>query len=141
MENIEDKIIEACKINKTMLQACKDVGIPFSIFKRKAEKLGVYKPNQGAKGTFKPIKKLKDIFEGRTNMKSTGLKVRLIREGYKEEKCEECGLVDWNNKPITLELDHKNGDTSDNRLKNLRILCPNCHSQTETFRRKKSSLM
>lgn len=62
------------------------------------------------------------------------LKARLIREGLKENRCEECGVVDWQDKPLTLELDHINGLRDDNRLLNLRLLCPNCHSQTENFR-------
>jgi len=49
-------------------------------------------------------------------------------------ECSECGIVEWNGNPITLELDHINGDNRDNRVKNLRLLCPNCHSQTDTFR-------
>ncbi len=46
----------------------------------------------------------------------------------------ECGQgADWNGKPLTLSIDHRNGDHTDDRLVNLRFLCPNCHSQTETF--------
>lgn len=48
--------------------------------------------------------------------------------------CNECGIKDvWNNKKLSLQLDHVNGDGNDNRLENLRFLCPNCHSQTENF--------
>jgi hypothetical protein len=62
---------------------------------------------------------------------------RLLKKGW-EFKCNECGLEDeWNGKPITLQLDHINGDSCDNRYENLRFLCPNCHSQTETFGNKK----
>lgn len=52
----------------------------------------------------------------------------LIREGVKEEKCECCGLTEWNGCSIPLELHHKNFNHYDNRLENLIILCPNCHS-------------
>lgn len=50
------------------------------------------------------------------------------------EKCNECGLTTWMGKKLTLELDHIDGDSSNNELSNLRLLCPNCHSQTKTFR-------
>ena len=48
-------------------------------------------------------------------------------------KCERCGLSDWKNKPITLQLHHIDGDRKNNDLNNLEILCPNCHSQTDNF--------
>lgn len=66
-----------------------------------------------------------------TNM--TKLKSRVMDAGLLENKCSCCGLTDWLGKPIVLQLDHINGDNRDNRLENLRLLCPNCHSQTETF--------
>jgi hypothetical protein len=61
------------------------------------------------------------------------LKRRLIAAGLKEACCEECGLEAWRGRPLALELHHRNGVRDDNRLDNLAILCPNCHSQTETF--------
>lgn len=57
-----------------------------------------------------------------------------IKGNYIDYKCSECGLEgDWNGKELKLQLDHINGDNKDNRIENLRWLCPNCHSQTETF--------
>lgn len=64
------------------------------------------------------------------------LKKRLIRENILSYKCDTCKLDSWNRKFITLELDHINGINNDNRLSNLRLLCPNCHSQTQNFRGK-----
>jgi hypothetical protein len=48
-------------------------------------------------------------------------------------KCEVCGITQHNGKPITFQIDHINGDRNDNRFENLKIICPNCHSQTETY--------
>ena len=64
---------------------------------------------------------------------SSDVRRRLIAAGLKEARCEGCGLDEWQGKPLPLELDHINGDHTNNRLENLRILCGNCHSQTETW--------
>lgn len=62
------------------------------------------------------------------------VKGRIFKDQIIEYKCYECKITDWNNKPITLELDHINGVNNDHRLENLRFLCPNCHSQTDTYK-------
>jgi Zn finger protein HypA/HybF involved in hydrogenase expression len=61
------------------------------------------------------------------------LKKRLVKEKILEYKCYECKLTEWRDKPISLQLEHKNGNNTDNRVDNLTLLCPNCHSQTKTF--------
>lgn len=59
---------------------------------------------------------------------------RLIKDSLMPYNCANCGLSpEWDNKPLSLVLDHINGVPNDNRLENLRFLCPNCNSQTETF--------
>lgn len=57
----------------------------------------------------------------------------IYRYGY---SCQECGIYEWNNSPITLEIEHINGNSEDNSPDNLTLLCPNCHSQTPTYRAK-----
>jgi 5-methylcytosine-specific restriction endonuclease McrA len=61
------------------------------------------------------------------------VKGRLLRSGLKVARCEECGIERWRERPLSLELHHVNGDGRDNRLENLRLLCPNCHSQTANW--------
>lgn len=57
----------------------------------------------------------------------------IIKNNLLPYKCAICGAVEWNGKTLSLELDHINGINNDNRLENLRFLCPNCHSQTTTY--------
>ncbi|MGH2877713.1 MAG: HNH endonuclease [Solirubrobacteraceae bacterium] len=91
-----------------------------------AVRRGVVRPRASAM----PIEKLlaEGTYRGRYN-----LKLRLIGAGLKQEVCERCGLEAWYGAPISLALHHINGKRNDNRLENLQLLCPNCHSQTDTF--------
>lgn len=59
---------------------------------------------------------------------------RLVELGLKPRRCERCGRSSWEHAPIPLELDHANGVRTDNRYRNLRLLCPNCHALTPTYR-------
>ena len=136
----DQQIIEACESSITMAQAASKLEIHFNTLARRAKKLGVYKPNQGGKGLTKKSGKsldLKEILNGKHPQYQTfKLKNRLIKEGIKDWKCEVCDLEKWNNDWIPLELDHIDGNRTNHRLENLRMICPNCHSQTETFRAK-----
>ncbi|MBS1722765.1 MAG: hypothetical protein JSS66_07205 [Armatimonadetes bacterium] len=73
-----------------------------------------------------------------SNPPSTRVKERLWREGILSQECAECKTgATWNNKPLVLQLDHIDGDNKNNHIDNLRILCPNCHTQTSTFTSRK----
>ena len=69
------------------------------------------------------------------------LKLRLLKYGLLNNVCYECGVgQEWNGKPLSLQIDHINGIGNDNRIENLRILCPNCHTQTDNYAGKNISI-
>ena len=83
---------------------------------------------------FAPKKTNEEYFCANGTSNRSSIKSRIIRNNLIPYQCAECGLKDtWNNKKISLQLEHKNGIPNDNRLDNLCFLCPNCHSQTDTY--------
>lgn len=104
------------------------------------ERLGIqYEGNQSGKGTSKPSTNympLMDYLQNSKDIQSNKVRIKLLKEGYKEYKCENCGLTHWLNQPIPLELHHKDGNRFNNTLENYILLCPNCHAFTENYRGK-----
>ena len=98
------------------------------------------KLKQNSNGIVKKLPLDKVLIED-SNYNRTKLKDRLIQEGVKEYKCEICGISEWLGNPISLQLYHLNGIHNDNRLSNLQLLCPNCHSQTDNFGTKGKGLV
>jgi len=97
-----------------------------------------YSGNQGRKGEPSSLKITADelIKRGRVGgyITSHRLRIKLIEDGIKKDECEICKISKfWNNNPISLQLHHVDGNHKNNEIKNLQILCPNCHSQTENF--------
>lgn len=102
--------------------------------KLKLNRSNLYRNN--AKVTHKKVKiPIEDIImkNEHPNYQPFKLLKRLIKEGYKEHKCERCGLTEWQGQPIPLQLHHKNGVHTNNLLNNLEVLCPNCHALTDTY--------
>lgn len=130
-------IIESCLNSLSMSEACSKTWLHFNTFKKRALKLGCYKPNQSWIGISKQMPKilLEDILDWKyPNYQTNKLKKRLLDEGYIDYKCMECWIDSWNNTFISLELDHIDWNRFNHKLNNLKLLCPNCHSQTSTYR-------
>lgn len=107
----------------------------YQIVRERMDKLGLsfVKKNLKLQGSKKPSLSLDEITIKDSNYNRTKLKERLFKAGLKERKCECCGITEWQGKPLSFELHHLNGVNNDNRLSNLQVLCPNCHSQTSNF--------
>lgn len=101
-----------------------DLNLDYSIFKGKSAVIKTNKLNN--------VKK-EDILKENCKHQRTVLRRYIIKNNLIPYKCAICGCTEWQGKTLSLELDHINGVNNDNRLENLRFLCPNCHSQTSTY--------
>jgi hypothetical protein len=131
----EEEIRKAILNSPTMGGAAKYLKVDWRTFKKEASRYGLYTPGIRTAGKYE----LTDILNGlHPQYPTSKITPRLIKEGLKEYKCEICKITSYNSKTITLELNHIDGDNSNHSLYNLQLLCPNCHSQTDTYRNKKS---
>jgi hypothetical protein len=97
---------------------------------------------RGKTHNWAPSKALEDILVKSSDYTSTfNLKHRLIKANLLLYECSICRISSWQSKKLALQLDHINGVNDDHRLENLRLLCPNCHSQTDTFAGKNKNKM
>ena len=149
MKRTKEEYEEAAKKSLSIAQMCRELGIKpiggnYRVIHQKIKEYNLDIShftgkawNQGDR--YRQINKPKDleeILKEDSNYQSFKLKNRLLKEGLKEHKCESCNNTEWLGEPISLELHHINGNPNDNRLENLQLLCPNCHSYTDTYRAK-----
>ena len=140
--------IDACNNNSTMLSASVALGIPYISFKRYAIKYGCWKPNQNRIGIPRNASEyenvsvpLHEILEGKHPSYHYGtLKRRLLRAAILKNECDECHITEWNGKKLNMHMDHIDGNPRNHKRDNLRMLCPNCHAQTDTYSKKNKNI-
>jgi 5-methylcytosine-specific restriction endonuclease McrA len=130
----DDQIREAYIKYETLHIASSELNMTVVSLWRRAKKIGLKWKDKNYRSVSPSKISLNDILEGKYPQYQTlKLKKRLINDGIKENKCEICGITEWNGNPISMQLDHIDGNSHNHKLENLRMTCPNCHSQTETY--------
>jgi len=149
----DDDLARACEVAESIADVCRMLGLKsgggtYQHLHASMKRLGLTirhhdpwawmrKPGANTRGRTMPLE------EALTNpspyLNIGRLRQRLVAAGLKQPKCERCGLDSWLGAELPLELDHIDGERTNNLLENLRMLCPNCHAQTETWCRKRSS--
>lgn len=143
LEELIDAVSKSSSMRILLISlGLKEAGGSHSNMKQKLERLNIDTShwtgqgwNKGLKDPYKVyVPSSYYLYKNGPKINSVRLKEKCISEGLLDNVCYECGLCpEWEGNPLVLHLDHINGDKYDNRLENLRILCPNCHSQTVTF--------
>jgi 5-methylcytosine-specific restriction endonuclease McrA len=136
-QDIIDKktdIVQWIENNESKAFICKQLSCKPETLERYLKIFGIsYKGNIGLKGKKTDSKYVPAMkYINYENVSTHKLKLKLIRDSVKEHKCEICGITEWMNKKVPIELDHIDGNHYNNTLSNLRIVCPNCHAQTDT---------
>ena len=152
-----DAIKDVCATSDTFKEACERLGCGYRYLVVAATKLGCidglmqrskmvahrHKRNkvwldrvatpQGCRFVINSNVWCRELFAGNISAPPSRIKKHLVIAGYKQNKCERCGIDVWSGEPISLQLHHIDGNPTNNSLENMMILCPNCHSQTDNF--------
>jgi len=129
-----DDIVAKLKANWSINRVRKDTNLGVNILKRILKENNIpYTTTQGHKG--RVTERFKDIFIEKSTASNCALRRCIMdHDLIPHDKCYNCGLSEWVQGPLILDLDHINGNNRDNRLDNLQFLCPNCHSQTHSYK-------
>ena len=140
----EAAVVHAVPRARSVEEVCRTIGEPTSrrsSVARLIGRLGLDTSHfvgqgwrKGSTTPVRPARPLHEVLVVGPITSSAHLRQRLLGAGRKRWCCEACGRHEWEGSAIPLELDHVNGDRNDNRLENLRLVCPNCHAQTPTYR-------
>lgn len=140
----DDELIVIVKNNSSLAGCLRDMtlaakGANYSTLKRRIVKLGIDISHFTGQGHKKGYNRRKlsneELFIENSTSITAVVRNRILKDNLLPYECSEpkCKLKEWLNKDISLHLDHVNGIDNDHRLENLRFLCPNCHSQTDTY--------
>jgi 5-methylcytosine-specific restriction endonuclease McrA len=130
----DDQIREAYIKYETLHVASSELNMTVVSLWRRAKKIGLRWKDKNYRSVSPTKIPISEILEGKHPYYQTlKLKKRLIKEGIKKNECEICKISEWNGKSLSMQLDHIDGDSHNHKLENLRMTCPNCHSQTETY--------
>lgn len=142
----EDRVRAAAASSLTATGAAAILGVKYQTYKKYAEKYGCFVKNPAGKGMPGEASSnkipIEEILEGlHPQYQSNKLRKRLLSENIFPHICFNCELEVWLNQPIPLELNHIDGDCHNHILSNLELLCPNCHSLTDTYRGKNKGVV
>lgn len=139
----KDEILQWISENQSKAFICRELKCKPETLNNYLQKMGIqYGGNQAGKGLSKESSQYMTLIDYLANSKdiqTNKIRLKLLKEGYKEYKCEKCGLSEWLGQPIALEVHHRDGDRTNNTIENFQLLCPNCHAQTDSYRGKNSA--